>query len=130
MANPSKKIESKYWLDEEGILRIKVGAATDLHITLSDAKRHVRKCIALSGGLPRLLLIDLREVSGSISREASEFIKSNTELNALKRAEGFIADTLATHLIIRFSFSFSNASYPIEIFSTEERAREWINALQ
>ena len=51
MTNPSEKIKSKYWLDNEGVLRIKIDSKTDVHITLSDAKRHVRRCIALSDGL-------------------------------------------------------------------------------
>ena len=130
MAHPSENIEGKYWLDMEGILRIKIYSETDVHITLDDAEKHVQRCISASDGRPRLLLIDVHAVFRSISKEASEFIRDSYELNDLRKAEGFIANTLATHLMIRFTHSFPGVPYPCQVFTNERRALNWLREFE
>ncbi|MCE3279802.1 MAG: hypothetical protein K0S44_1993 [Bacteroidetes bacterium] len=107
---------------ENRILRIKIIEGAE--IELSDALQNFEATKLLTKNDRYLILVDGR-VSLSISREARAFAAESKNDDSI--ASAMIITSTANKLIGNFYININKPSIPTRIFSSEEKAIEWLS---
>ena len=110
----------KMWLDEEGIIRVKMNAGSV--IELEEVKEVVAARSTLSKGKKRPLLVDIRALR-SVSAEARSYFAGEEE--AVCAIAGIIGSPLS-RIISNFFLGLNKPSYPFKLFTSEEEALKWL----
>ena len=124
-----KKIKTainEKWLDENGILRMKVieGAFIDLPSLIEDAKVNTE----LTGGEKAIALYDARPYF-TITSEASDYLK-NGILNKTRLATAVLTDRLGVRIIVNFMNTVQKPRSPLKMFKDEEEAIDWLLSIK
>ncbi|HEX8516555.1 MAG TPA: hypothetical protein VF868_10175 [Bacteroidia bacterium] len=105
------------------ILRLKILEGAE--IELADALQNAEATRMLTKGAKYLVLVDGR-VSVSVSREARTF-SAQSKNDGKSIASAFIITSTANKLIGNFYINVNKPEVPTRIFSSEEKAVEWLN---
>lgn len=98
----------------------------DAEIELPDALQNHETIKSLTGNDRYLVLVDGR-VNLSVSRDARAFSAQSRETeNCI--ASAFLITSTANKLIGNFYININRPSIPTKIFSTEEKAVQWLEA--
>ena len=111
--------------DKDRIVRMKI--FNDAEIELEDAIQNHEATCALTNGEKHLVLVDGRSNIG-VSKEARAFAAQKRE-NDKRIAEAFIVTSTANKLVGNFYINFNKPAVPTKIFSSEEKALEWLESL-
>lgn len=106
------------------ILRIKIRPGAE--IELADAIQNYKATKMLTNNDNYLVLVDGR-VNLSVSREARSFA-SQIKTDEGRIAEAFIITSTANKLIGNFYINVNKPLVPTKIFSSEEKALEWLES--
>lgn len=117
-----KKFKTKageVWQDEDGIIRIKTFPNSQMN--LDDAKEGSRFVDKLRKGKGSVIFIDMRETA-SMDRESRKYY-SELESNI---AVALLVESPLSKIIGNFFVGLNKTSYPLKIFSSEEKALDWL----
>lgn len=125
---PSDKIEtrsSKIWIDEEGILHLKImeGARIDLeemHL-LFNAYRKL--------GCDKHKRVQLIEGSSYFTLDRKAIKAANAERGKYILAAATVNNSLSMLLLFRFIQKFYKLTSPIKMFQTKSEALQWLRTL-
>jgi hypothetical protein len=106
------------------ILKIKILEGAE--IELADALQNHEASMMLTKGDRYLVLVDAR-VSVSVSREARAYA-AGAKYGDQSIASAFIITSTANKLIGNFYINVNKPEVPTRIFSSEEKAIEWLEA--
>jgi len=111
----------KTWLREDGILMVVVKHQAE--IELEDAKSDIELGKKLTKGKIVGLCINMRQMR-SIDREARSYYSSSGDNNT--KAIGLIVDSFLSRVIANFFVGINKPKRPIKLFTSEEKAIEWL----
>ena len=111
----------KAWLREDGILMVVVKHQAE--IKLEDAKSNIELGKKLTKGKIIGLCINMRQIR-YIDREARSYY-SSSENNNIK-AIGVIVDSFLSRVIANFFVAIYKPKKPVKLFTSEEKATEWL----
>ncbi len=113
---------SKIWLDEEGILWVRVpdGAVEDLEASTEGREVHAR----LAQGRRRPVLVDISRMSAQ-TRESRQYYTA-PEGEAFYKAVALLVGTPVSRVIGNFFIGLNKPNYPLRLFSKEAVALEWL----
>lgn len=112
---------STTWIDEEGIARSM--SRPGLHETLDDAIENVRGFLKMTGAQKRLLLVDLRPLTGQDSK-AIDYYRGALNGSILFAAAFLINSKLGSAL--GNIFMPKKNAVPIKLFTDERTALAWL----
>jgi len=112
---------TKVWL-EEGIVYFKIQPGAE--VTLEDTKDYVKVKGKLTAGQKSPLLADIRGTR-SITREARAYL-AGEEAAALTSAAALIIGSPVSKVIGNFFLGLNKPVYPTRLFTSEEKAVEWL----
>ena len=110
-------------LRENGIVFFKL--KEDAIVDIEEAKEIYNITMALTKGEKYSSLVDARSTI-SLSKEAREW-SGKPELHNNLIAQAIIVNSLANRIIANFIIKFNRAKAAMRLFSTEEKALEWLN---
>ncbi len=113
---------STIWMDESGILHSIYSEGMD--VELDDVKENMGVVNQLLGGKSAPYIIDIRGVH-SVTREARRTSSSPDATNAIK-ALALLVGSSVSRVIGNFFVGISKTTYPVKMFSSEEKAMEWL----
>jgi hypothetical protein len=113
---------SRIWLGKDGIGRVVILSGAEE--TLEDAKNSVETGIRLAKGKRVPTITDIRGAK-SITREAREFY-TGEETTKLVSASAILVDSQVGRMIGNFFTAVNRPSYPTRVFSSEQKAIEWL----
>jgi protoporphyrinogen oxidase len=95
--------------------------------TQEDMEDHIRRCVKISKNEKSLVMMDMREIN-SITTDAVRFSINHKKLIKLTKALAIItvSPTLRIQLVLTAVLNLKKSPYPINIFSNEENALEWL----
>lgn len=112
------------YIDEDGILRIKILEGAD--ITLENIKKNFEVYKQLLGDRKALLMIDSL-AKYTFSKEARIYAASNqTGLNRV--AVAHVIGSFANRWLISIYIRFNKPVVPTKMFSSEEKAINWLKS--
>jgi hypothetical protein len=112
----------RIWLGDDGIIRMVDLPGTEE--ALEDAVENVKTVWNVSEGKKRPVLIDIRGLK-SITREARQYYASG-ETARFGRAIGLVIGSPMTRVIGNFFFQLNRPALPLKLFTSEEKALEWL----
>ncbi|UKN00387.1 STAS/SEC14 domain-containing protein [Paracrocinitomix mangrovi] len=92
---------------------------------LEDAKENVRATIEISEGTDYRLLVDIRQ-SNFVSRDARSYYISDN--NKGVKVCAFVIDNAVSRIIGNMFMGFNKPSFPVKLFSSTEKAEEWLRS--
>lgn len=107
---------------EDGILHCKL--LPNSEINLVDAKEIVNQTLKLCHGKNIPILGDLSEAK-YISIESRKYL-SGQEANKAASSLAIIANTMVGKIIGNFLIGLNKPSYPVKLFTSEEKALDWL----
>lgn len=96
-------------------------------IELENAIQNQEAVKLLTNNEKHLLVVDARGVDVYVSKEARAFSAAR-DASAPCIAKAFIVNSTANRLIGNFYINFNKPKIPTRIFSTTEKAIEWLNS--
>lgn len=117
-------------VDGNGFLRISLSENVNVEIGLHEAKQIVDRILSICEENPKPLLIDARNVFGSVSPDAREYLASNKQLKASILGQAYIFNSLANRLLAAFYMNFNKSTSPIKIFDGIDLASTWLSGFQ
>lgn len=110
------------WMGSDGIARthVKRGAI----VTLDEAKENSKAVMSLEGE-KYPLLVNTHGIK-SITKEARDHFAVNNRATKIT-AMGIVVNSPLTKTVGNFFMKFSKPSVPSKLFSSEEKAVEWLN---
>lgn len=121
----SKVIETqtaKIILSEDGFIRYNVLPGAE--VTIEDVKAYVRIPVELIKEEKLLNLTDMREVK-SITREARDYLVGE-EATKITKACALLVNSPLSKIIGNIFLGLNKPVYPAKIFTSEEKALEWL----
>lgn len=125
LTKESREVEcATFWkLNEQVILiRYKDGA----HVNLEDANDVIDACLELMEKRKFLALVDLRNMGGTLGKEAGDYLAKNEKFNTYLRAQALVVNNLALQLVARFYIMINKPVAEAKIFSNLEKAMKWL----
>ena len=123
-----KILEENEWFtfwEEEGIFCCQYkNPVVDLDI----AKMSVASRLKLTKNQPSKLFVDLTHVK-SATKEARAYYASEEALH-LSDAAAAIGPSIITKIILNFYLNFNKPRKPFKIFSSKEKAFEWLKSVE
>lgn len=110
-------------LDGEGFLRSVIADRGE--IELEDAINAITACAQLSGRKRLPILVDLRKVK-SISRDARLYYGSSDEAQKVLIAVAFLVTSPLSRVIASFFIGLNKMKVDAKVFSSEEKAQQWL----
>ncbi len=110
------------FLDDDGIL--KVCQYDHVDASLEDLVEINNYSLALCGGKKVPVLNDIRGIK-SVEREARQF-PSHPDVVRLSKACALLVSSPVSRVIGNFFLGFNKPPYPVKLFSSEEKALEWL----
>lgn len=118
------------FIDHRGFLQIKIHCERKNHLDLEESKHLVKNCLQLLEDKKLPMLMDGRNISGTISLSAGEFFVTNPNLRRLTVARAVLLNSLANKLIFNFYLKLSNPEYPVKLFTDEMDAANWLKQFE
>jgi len=97
-----------------------------IDITLEDAIAIRKAAIGLFDGQKFLVLVDARNISGTLGKRAGKFFASDDELYKHAMAQALVVNTLGIKLIANFYIMFNQPRREARIFDDVQEALEWL----
>jgi hypothetical protein len=121
----SEVVETKgarLWLDDDGIFRSVTNSNSE--ITLELAREHLEIHIKITGRQKTPVLTDIRAIK-SITREARIYL-SGEEAEEVHAALGILIGSQVSKVIGNFFFGLNKPKFPTKMFTSEEKALDWL----
>ena len=109
------KLDKGLWL-----CRLKAG-----RLELGDAVAGIEFLIQHKATSKVLVLVDARELN-SISKEARRYYSTDSTVEELHAALAFLVSSAVSRMVVRFFVKLTSMPVPIEIFTDEDHAIEWL----
>jgi hypothetical protein len=122
MATPVEVRTHIIWLEDDGIVRVKV--KPNIHITLQDAQVAMRAISEVCGGKTRPALVDMRGLVG-MDREARLFF-AGEETAKVEAAAALIIESPLSKAIGNFFMGLNKPIFPTRLFTSETEALAWL----
>lgn len=118
--------QSEIWLDDDNILWVRVEG--NAHLDLEEVINCFDSYRNLGLGKIRVAqVLDLRQ-GASMTLEAKNYVKEHGL--SFFFAVAVISNSLAVRLIVNFFSLFHGQSLPLQLFSTEKEAVEWLKKIE
>ncbi len=114
-------------LDKRGFLRIRHKSDTTFDIDDAIAQRNEITKFCDHQKMP--FLIDMRVTNWSADKEVREFHASDKDLLAIKNAEAILVNNLGIRILANAYQRVNRPPVPVKVFTDENKAIEWIQAL-
>ncbi len=113
---------AKLWLREEGIIQCEV--KPNIRNELIDVIEMIDAGRVLGGGTKAPVLMDIRK-AGGVSRDGRVYF-SGHEACQIVSATAILIESKISQMIATFFLGFNRVPYPIQIFTRENEAVEWL----
>ncbi len=114
---------SEIWLDEKGILNVKIIEGADFTYDEVEICFDAYKQLGC-GENNKVLQLMHAKVNAAMSKEARELVAKKGKDFFI--ASAVVTDNLAVRLIANFISKFYKLDFPFKIFDSEEKALEWL----
>ena len=119
---------AKFWEDEYGIMQVVL-----LHrdaFSEEDAKSYIDVAMKVSGGKPKLVLTDVRDVDYIMLGAFKRF--AGPEMESITKAVALLArlSSPLTAMGISVLLKFERDPFPIKVFTDEKEAINWLLSLE
>ena len=111
-------------LDDDGIVNYHFKDNAD--VDLEEARQIAEETLSLVKGKPYCSLVEARNIFGTISHEARQFLAEHKEIQRLRMAEAFLVNNLPVRLIVGFYLKHYNYSNPAKVFKEKHLAKDWL----
>lgn len=98
-------------------------------IDLKEAKAHTAAVDQIRHGLPCHLIINFLECTVNISNQARNYFAHDKNHSKLRLSQAIVIDGLAQKIVGNFYKNFHRPDCPVELFTNEADAMEWIRSL-
>jgi len=119
---------AKFWEDEHNIMHVVL--LHRLELSEEDAKKYVATAMRVSGGKPKLVLTDFREVDfmmmGAFNRFAGPEMSKITKAAALLVNMSSPFTALGASLLLKLE----RDPFPMKVFTDEKEAIDWLLSLE
>ncbi|MEO6301879.1 MAG: STAS/SEC14 domain-containing protein [Bacteroidia bacterium] len=122
-AHKIKTLSNEIWIDDEGILILKLVESGELDLTEVTACFEAYKQLGIGPSNKVLQLIDVRQ-DGSMTHEGRNYAAEHGKNFFI--ASAVISDSLAIRMIVNFFNAFYKHPVPFKMFADEEDARKWL----
>jgi len=112
------------WKLTDQIVLIRFKDGSDL--CLDDAKAVGDAAIDFFEGKKFFAIIDVRNMGGSVAREASTYFAQDERLTKHRLAQAIVVNTLAMKLVARFYIKIDKPVRDVQIFNEIEEAIDWL----
>lgn len=113
---------SKVWLGDDGICRVVLQPYVVVGLAEMQENLAAQKKVIGKGKGP--VLVDMRAINNS-THEAREF-GAGEEFNQVVTAVAIIENTRVGEILGNLFINFSNPLFPTNMFTSEEKAVEWL----
>ena len=118
--------KAKFWTENDGIVYCIINN-NDIHHKLNS--KHIlgyrEAVVKLCDGNPKPLLIDLRNVIGSLNSEAFKSFANQVNLKKLIIKGAYVINSIAMHLTVLTFKRIFNPSIPFKIFRSDIEAKQY-----
>ena len=124
MSEPIVTNLAKIWEDEYGIMHIQFFPRAEF--TDADAQEYTKSCIEISKGKPKLVIVDLSNISYLQMNAVKKLM--GPELTALTKASAIIVDTKSNFVVgaVTFVMNIDKQPYPFKVCTDEIEAVKWL----
>lgn len=112
----------EFIMDKTGIVKCVV--KKNVHMDLDDAKENVAVVRTLSDDKRVPVLIDISQSLG-ITKEARDYFSSD-EVAEAQSASALVVKNLFARLVGSFFLGLNKTKFPIQLFTNEAEAEEWL----
>ncbi len=109
----------KEWLREDGIIHYVYHSG--VKINLEDAKEIRAKHLEATSGISYPLLVDMKNILG-LDNDARKYFSAND----MYLAVAFLIESPVSRVIANFFIGISKPPVPVKMFTSEEKAIEWL----
>jgi len=109
----------KECLREDGIIHYVYHSG--VKITLEDAKENITKHLEATSGISYPLLVDMKNILG-LDNDARKYFSAND----MYLAVAFLIESPVSRVIANFFIGISKPPVPAKMFTSEEKAIEWL----
>lgn len=113
------------WVAGDGVIRHVVVEGSELE--LHHAKANLRALVRATQGTRRPMIADLRKIR-SATREVREYYASQDAAEVVS-AVAILIESPVSRVIGNFFMKLNRPLYPIQLFSVEDKALEWLATL-
>ena len=113
---------AKVWIGDHGIGHVTF--LPDTTITLTAAREYIEAAARLCKGKSVPVLIDIRNVRSG-DREARQYLASE-EVARITKASAVLVSSPVTRILGNFFKGLNKPPYPVELFTSESDALEWL----
>ncbi len=125
MVSPVEVRTTIIWLEDDGIVRVKV--KPNIEISLQDAQAAIRAVSNVCGGKRCPALVDMRGLVG-MDRGARLYF-AGEETAKVESAAALIIESLLSKAIGNFFMGLNKPIIPTRLFTSEEEALAWLKGL-
>ena len=125
MAAPVEVRTHLIWLEDDGIVRVKV--KPNIEISLQDAQAAIRAVSSVCGGKKTPALVDMRGLVG-MDRGARLYF-AGEETAKVESAAALIIESPLSKAIGNFFMGLNKPIIPTRLFTSEEEAIAWLKGL-
>jgi hypothetical protein len=104
------------------VLRFK----NDIEFEEQDAKDAQNVLVNMFEDTYYLMLVDARDIFGTISHDARQFFAKDTRVLDKRKAEALLVNSTANYLIAKFYMQFHKPNNPIKVFKDYDKAIGWL----
>ncbi len=122
-AHKIKTAANEIWVDDEGLLVLKLAECGELDLAEVTACFNAYKQLGFGPENKVLQLIDIR-LDGSITHEARNYAAEHGKDFFI--ASAVISSSLAVRMIVNFFNAFYKHPVPFKMFKEEEEAKKWL----
>tara|TARA_R110002051_G_scaffold192723_1_gene261259 strand:+ start:8628 stop:9068 length:441 start_codon:yes stop_codon:yes gene_type:complete len=117
---------ASFWTEDNGILYCRIdNIVTYNKLDYKKAQLYIEAIVKLSHGVPMPLLIDLRDVKGSFSIAAAQFMSESLNNLPLIICEAFVLNSLAMNLLILSYKRIYDTKIPYKVYDNILDAEEY-----
>lgn len=115
------------YLDSRGFLYFRPMCQSTQHeLTLSDAQEIIQTLTKVCRSEAYPVIIDLRDLKGSISVPAGRLLAGNTEIRKILLCEAFLINSFSMKLLANFYIRVFQPHCPSKVFYQEAEAIMWV----
>lgn len=116
---------TKFWLVNAHILIAEPKKGAD--ITLKDAIEGVAIVVKMAKSGKWVLVVDMRQVN-SVTKEARDYY-SNDDVASGRCGIAMLVNSYFSKIIANFFIAYAKPAYPIQLFTSKEKAIHWLKTL-
>jgi len=112
-------------IDEERLLMVKF--KNDVSVEIDEMIKLVDVSLELVDDQPFYLLVDARDILGSMDHESRKYIAEHEQYNNLNIAQAIVVNNMPIRLLASAYYSLYKHVNPVKIFSDIDKAKEWLS---